>query len=369
MAVAGLDEEPVRQRLAAARPQVGVEDAVAVARSGHRARRGAGRVDLERGRDRRQLVRARAGGRPATSRRRTRRHSCERIGEAGDDQLIERAGQRGARQFAAGGQQFLGDERQAAGPFGDEEQQAGRRPFALDPLDQRGQLVAIERRQCQAVRRTRTGRDRPEVGRPRVVAADDVGLVGADDRQALFARDPGQERDERPGRGIGQMQVLDDEDDRMLLAQPAEQAEDPFQRPCLAPFRGGRSAAVDRGADLGQPRLEIGQQPDDLGRRRTEQLGEDIRRQRRAGPGRSPGRWGRTARRRWPARRVARRTVIGSRSARIRVDGLVEETGDPDARGAPEQQGPGRAVRGVVERRGEAARMPPRAPRSACSCT
>ncbi len=46
--------------------------------------------------------------------------------------------------------------------------------------------------------------------------------------------------------------------------------------------------------------------------------GERHRPAGRAGPGRSPGRWGRTARRHWPARRVARRTVIGSRSARIR---------------------------------------------------
>ena len=157
--------------------------------------------------------------------------------QPGDDELVERAGQRGARQFAAGGEELLGDERQAAGPFGDEEQQAGRRAFALDPLDQRGQLVAVERRQRQALGRARAGGDRAEVRRPRVVAADDVGLVRADDRQALFARDAGQERDERPGRGIGQMEVLEDEDDRMLLAQPAEQAEDPLQRPRLAPFR------------------------------------------------------------------------------------------------------------------------------------
>ena len=139
-------------------------------------------------------------GRSASdSRRRTRRHSWERIGESGDDQLVERAGQRGARQFAAGGEELLGDERQAAGPFGDEEQQAGRRPFALDPLDQGRQLVAIERRQGQAFWRTRTGRDRPQVHRPRVVASDDVGLVGADDRESLLARDPSQERRRAPG--------------------------------------------------------------------------------------------------------------------------------------------------------------------------
>ena len=36
------------------------------------------------------------------------------------------------------------------------------------------------------------------------------------------------------------------------------------------------------------------------------------------------------------------------------LDGLVEETGDPDARGPTEQQGPGHAVCGLVEPLGEA---------------
>ena len=150
--VAGLDQEPVRQRLAAARPQVGVEHAIALARSGHRAWRGAGRVDLERGGDRRQLGRPPSGRSASDNQAQDPAAFLGADREAGDDQLVERAGQRGARQLAAGGEQLLGDERQAAGPFGDEEQQAGRRPFALDPLDQRGQLVAIERRQRQAAR-------------------------------------------------------------------------------------------------------------------------------------------------------------------------------------------------------------------------
>ena len=88
----------------------------------------------------------------------------------------------------------------------------------------------------------------------------------------------GQERHQRPGGGIGEVQVLDDEHDRMLFAHPSEQPEDTFEGPCLATFRGGRPAAVDRDADRRQARREIGQQPDDLGRRRTEQAGEVIRR-------------------------------------------------------------------------------------------
>ena len=78
----------------------------------------------------------------------------------------------------------------------------------LDPLDQSRQLVAIERRQGQSIGLPRTGQDRPEVGRPGVVATDDVRLMRSDDRQPLLARDPGQERHQRPCGGIGEVQVL-----------------------------------------------------------------------------------------------------------------------------------------------------------------
>ena len=303
MASPRLDQEPVRERLAPARPQVGVEHAVAFARSGHRARRGAAWC-RPRTRPRPPPAGPSPSGRSASdSRRRTRRHSCERIASramtsSSNDPVSEALGS--SRRAASSSSATSGrpPDRSAT--------RSSRLADARSPSIPSISAASSSRSSGGRVRpvgRTRTGRDRAEVRRPRVVAADDVGLVGADDRQALFARDPRQERDERPGRGIGEVEVLEDEDDRMLLAEPTEQAEDPLQRPRLAPLRGGRPAAVDRGADLGQPRREIGQQADDLGRGRTEQVGEDVRRACRAGPGRSPGRSGRTARRRWPARR------------------------------------------------------------------
>ena len=55
---------------------------------------------------------ARSSGRSASAiRRRTRRHSSDRTARRRDDQLVERAGQRRARQLAPGGEQLLGDER------------------------------------------------------------------------------------------------------------------------------------------------------------------------------------------------------------------------------------------------------------------
>ena len=62
----------------------------------------------------------------------------------------------------------------------------------------------------------------------------------------------------RPGRGVGAVQVLEDEHDRTPLAQPPEQPEDALEGPRLATFRGGRPAAVDRDADRRQARREIG---------------------------------------------------------------------------------------------------------------
>jgi len=71
----------------------------------------------------------------------------------------------------------------------------------------------------------------------------------------------------------------------MLFAHPPEQPEDTFEGPCLATFRGGRAAAVDRDADLRQAWREVGQQPDDLGGRRPEQTGQGLgRMSRRVGP-------------------------------------------------------------------------------------
>ena len=115
-------------------------------------------------------------------------------GHPGEDQVLERGRQRDRRQLAPGGQELLGHERAATRPFDDDDQHAGRRRLPLDRLDEAGQVVPAERRQGQAIRLARGALEGPQVDGPRVVAADGIGLVGADDGQALGAGDPGEER-------------------------------------------------------------------------------------------------------------------------------------------------------------------------------
>ena len=349
--VAGFDDEAVGERLGPAGPQVGIERAGTGSRAADRARRGSAGVDLEGGGHGRQLVRRQ---RPLGQRDEPQDAPAflRPDREPGDDEVVERPGQRCAGELPPGGEQLLGHERRAARSFGHQQEQAGRRPLALDPLDQGGQLVPIERRDDEPPWWLRPGHDRIEIRRPRVVPGDDVGLRGPDDDQALIAGDPGQERDDRPCRGVREMQVLDHEDDRVPLPEPAEQTEDALERPRLAPLGGGRAAAAGRSADRVEARRQVGQQAHDLGRGRAEQVGQDRvgqRPERRTdgphdravglvdagGPGGSPEH----------GHRLAQGADPGDR--------LVEQAGHPDPGRPVDQDGPRPAVRGIVEGRRE----------------
>ena len=132
--------EGVRQAVA----EVRLEDAPAAAGCGARTWSRPVRLAFERQRRGRQLLEGeRLAGRsqqaqdpPALGRT---------TGQASDDELVERAGERRAGQLAASGQELLGDQGVASRPFRDEEQDRGRRALALDRLDQPGELIAAER--------------------------------------------------------------------------------------------------------------------------------------------------------------------------------------------------------------------------------
>ena len=87
-----------------------------------------------------------------------------------------------------------------------------------------------------------------------MLAGEPVGLVREHEADPLVPRDPGHERGERAGRGIGGVEVLERDDDRALGGDPAEPAEQRLERPRLAPL-GVREVAGpwpwDRGRALG----------------------------------------------------------------------------------------------------------------------
>ena len=191
---------------------------------------------------------------------------------------------------------------------------------------------------------------------------------GADDDQALIAGDPGEERDERPCRGVREVQVLDHEDDRVPLPEPAEQTEDALERPRLAPLRGGR-ARGRRSKRRSRPGAAPGRAAG--GRPRTWPGRAGRPGSRRAAPGGSdrwPGRSGRRARRRGPARRQpgARSSArAGRRSGRSPRRGGGSPRSRPSRRSGPSASGRARRRRGPPRDR----RTPLRAPRTARSYT
>ena len=362
--------KPLRDGLLETGQQVRVEDAVARARA---ARPSAAPTGPCRSRRRRRgpPAAARSSGRSASAiSRATRRHSTER--------MAIRATTRSSNEPVS---ELLGSSRRAARSSS---ATSGRPPDRSATRSSRlaearspwmPSISAASSSRSSGGRSSRVGgrglgRDRGEVGQPRVVAPDDVRLERADDRQPLVARDPGQERDERPGRGVGPVEVLDDEQDRAVLAEPAEHAEDALQRPGLPSLRGG----------------------DARGRRSRRRSARAGRRGRAAGgttseapePSRSARTSSGSARRAGPMRpddgavrlvdaadgqAVARRTVIGWVRARIRTVASSRNRVTPTPAVPVDDHRPRRGRR--RRRRGAppGARTPHRGRRTARSCT
>ena len=121
-----------------------------------------------------------------------------------------------------------------------------------DAGQQLDELAALEPRQVDAIdARLALGLGQP--GGQRMAAMQFVAAEGRDDEQPLVARVARQEGEQVAGRTVGPVQVLDDEQDRARLAEPAEQPQRALEDAGLEPFglarRGGLAArpATPRG--------------------------------------------------------------------------------------------------------------------------
>ena len=216
-------------------------------RRGSDVERGGGRrsaVELVGRRDVGQLGR---GERPAAgaSKRSTRRHS----GERSPSRAITRSSSEPVSDgptARAGRQQLLGDEwvppRRSATRTSPE-------PVGRSPSIASMRSASSLRSSGSSVRRAggrRASMMAASRGK-RVGAGHLVGLVARDEAHPVGPLDPGQECREGSGRGIGVVEILEDEEDRLALAEPAEDPQDPFEDARLAPLRRGDRSAGSAG--------------------------------------------------------------------------------------------------------------------------
>ena len=128
---------------------------------------------------------------------------------------------------------------------------------------------------------------RHDVRRERVRAGQLVRLVGGDEADAVGPLDLGEERRECPGPRIGVVEVFEDEEHGLSLAEPAEDAEDSLEEAGLAPLGGRDARPVGYGAEARQPAVELGHEPEVVVDARAEEVDEGVVRQR--GQGRAEG--------------------------------------------------------------------------------
>ncbi len=179
--------------------------------------------------------------RPAGRRRRRSRPACRRPpsrprGGPGGRRAGSRAGARGcgrgssAAAASSSAKNALPSERRDDGV--DQGRARGRAGDAGQQLDE---LATLEPRQVDALdARLALGLGQPR--RQRMAAMQFVAPEGRDHEQSLVAGVAGQEGEQVAGRTVGPVQVLDDEQDRVRLAEPAEQPQGALEDAGLEPF-------------------------------------------------------------------------------------------------------------------------------------
>ncbi len=88
--------------------------------------------------------------------------------------------------------------------------------------------------------------------------------------------DPGEERDERPGPRVGPVEVLDDEQDRSALTEPAHDPEHALEQAGLASLGDDGQHPATRRLGRAHPFHELRHEPEEVVGGRTEHTGEVV---------------------------------------------------------------------------------------------
>ena len=160
----------------------------------------------------------------------------------------------------SGGDELLGEERVAVGPTRDGLDEGRSQLVAGDHADHLDQLIALEPGQVDPFDpRLAFGLGQP--AGQRMAAVQLVAAEGGDDEQPLVARRSGEEGQQVARRAVGPVRVLDDEQDRVGVAETAEEPEDALEDPDLEPvgLAGRDRARVGHARELGNEPGELGQ--------------------------------------------------------------------------------------------------------------
>jgi len=152
--------------------------------------------------------------------------------------------------------QLLGKEGIAVGPAGDRLDEVPARRRSADLAEQRLQILPLEPTQIDALD-TRLAFGLRQPARHRVAPVELVGANSGDDHQALVARIPDQKREEVARRAVRPVKVLDNQQHRRVIAEPAQEPQDALEDSHLEPVdmaARNRFGAADRGQLRHQPR-------------------------------------------------------------------------------------------------------------------
>ncbi len=184
-------------------------------------------------------------------------------------QLVQRCRQQGPGKLAPCVEDLLGNQRVATGSLRDEEEERRRGSLALVHLDERPHLLLAKRPEIDPGDAPGPALDglqgRPKRMRPRQC----VGLIRPDEEQRQMPCRSGQEGHEIARRRVDHVEILEEQDDRSVGCEPAQQAAQRLEGPLRSAAPGSRGCPprpsarreCQRRAGRGAPRPDRGGRP------------------------------------------------------------------------------------------------------------
>jgi len=168
------------------------------------------------------------------------------VRDSAHHELRQRRCQQRPGELTPGVEDLLCDQRIPAGSLRHEEEERGGGTLALARLDERAHLRLAQRAEVDPGDAAWPALDRLQ-GRPkRMRPGQRVRLVRPGEQERQVAGGSGQEGHEVARGRVDLMEILEDQDDRVVGGEPTQQAPQRLEGPLRAPLRAARPSHVDR---------------------------------------------------------------------------------------------------------------------------